>query len=310
MTHCFNFLDNDVSIILGEMVDIYREKYKWEKFSDLFIKCCFTNYFIGSCALSNRLPDSMVKPYLKDFDMYAHYLYATSWVLEGAFSLKYWENYNIDREKFKNGYTSDMIPYYDKFKEIANSYSIFWMFDMRRKQADIRKHFEYLYKPELQDNYLMEICKREKYIRHAKIVKTNGIDFKYHCRKNGCSCSKLAYTCCEKNLLYDYMYCEDNKFAEFDIENKKETKLLINEYKNHIKYHANSRNFKCKKFNEKDKKYLTDILDDYENVMKTIYEIIGPYPSYGMESDFANEYSKMLRSIKKNRKKIKNLEMF
>ena len=44
--------------------------------------------------------------------------------------------------------------------------------------------------------------------------------------------------------------------------------------------------------------------------MKTIYEIIGPYPSYGMESDFANEYSKMLRSIKKNRKKIKNLEMF
>ena len=91
---------------------------------------------------------------------------------------------------------------------------------------------------------------------------------------------------------------------------KKKTKLLIKEYKNHIKYHANKKNFTSKKITIKDKKYLTDILDEYENVMKSIYEIIGPYPSYGMESDFVNGYSKMLRSINKNRKKINNLEMF
>ena len=65
-----------------------------------------------------------------------------------------------------------------------------------------------------------------------------------------------------------------------------------------------------KKISIKDKKYLTDILDEYEYVMKTIKDIIGPYPTGAMETDFTTQYSKMLRSINKNRKKINNLEMF
>ena len=44
--------------------------------------------------------------------------------------------------------------------------------------------------------------------------------------------------------------------------------------------------------------------------MKTIKDIIGPYPTGAMETDFTTGYSKMLRSINKNRKKINNLEMF
>ena len=58
----------------------------------------------------------MVKPYLKDFDMYAHYLYATLGIRR-SFSHKYWNNYNIDTNEFKNGYTDCMIPYYNEFKE-------------------------------------------------------------------------------------------------------------------------------------------------------------------------------------------------
>ena len=310
MTHCFDFLDNDVSNNLAEMIEIYREKYKWERFSDKFIKCCYTNYFIGSCILSNRFTDSMVKPYLKDFDMYAHYLYATSWVLEGAFSHKYWNNYNIDTNEFKNGYTDCMIPYYNEFKEIAGCYNITWMFDMRRKNIKIKEHFEYLYNPEFHDDYLLKICEQEKYIRRAKIVKREGIDYKFDCKNDGCPCSQNTYTCYEKSLLYDFMYCENNKFADFNIDDKKKTKLLIKEYKNHIKYHANKKNFTSKKITIKDKKYLTDILDEYEYVMKTIKDIIGPYPTGAMETDFTTQYSKMLRSINKNRKKINNLEMF
>jgi len=304
-----DLLDNDTSIIVGDYVEKYREKYKWEKFSDKYIKSCFSNYFIGSCILSNRLPDSMVNPYLKDFDMYAHYLYATSWILEGAFSLKYWKNYNIDRNKFKDKYTRDMIPYYNKFKGIADCYNICWMFDMRRKNDKIKKHFEFLYNPELTDDYLMKICKQAKYIKHAQQVKKNGIDYKFNCKNIGCPCSDNTYICYEKSLLYDFMYCEDNKFSEFDIDDKKNTKLLIKEYKKYIKYYANKRNFTSKKFTEKDKKYLTDILNEYEDVMKTIKDIIGPYPSGGMQFEFIDNYSKMLRSINKNRKKIDKLEM-
>ena len=68
-----DLLDNDTSIIVGDYVEKYREKYKWEKFSDKFIKACFTNYFIGYTILCNRFPDYMIKPYIDDFDMYAHY---------------------------------------------------------------------------------------------------------------------------------------------------------------------------------------------------------------------------------------------
>ena len=305
-----DLLDNDTSIIVGDYVEKYREKYKWEKFSDKFIKACFTNYFIGSCILSNRLPDSMVNPYLKDFDMYAHYLYATSWVLEGAFSMKYWDNYNIDKKKFKDGYSQDIIPHYNRFKNISGFYNIRWMFDARRNNDKIKNHYTYLYNPELSDDYLTKICDQEKYIKHAKNVKQNCIDFKTDCRGTGCPClKKNFYTCNEKYILYDSMFYETNKFCNFDDSDKKNTKLLIKEYVKHIKYYANKRNFTSKKFTEKDKKYLTDILNEYEDVMKTIKDIIGPYPSGGMQFEFIDNYSTMLRSINKNRKKIDKLEI-
>ena len=52
-----------------------------------------------------------------------------------------------------------------------------------------------------------------------------------------------------------------------------------------------------------------NILDDYEDVMEKVKDIIGPYPSGNAENTFIDDYSKILRSINKNRKKIDRLEI-